>query len=427
MVVVGGGAAGTLAAVALLRETDAAVQIVERSTTFGPGLAYGTREPLHLLNNYAGRLSAFGDDPDHFVRWCAEHDLDVGPHSFAPRAQYGWYLSDVLARAEAASPSRVTRVQGEAVDVGDTGGEYVVTLSTGHVLMGDVVVLALGTPPPRRLPRFESLGRRYVHDPWTPDLVDRVHDGARVLLVGSGLTMVDVAVVLAEARPRAQLVSVSRHGLLPAPHVPRGPRAIEPLAPASSRLAALLREVTLRIRDAEQRGGDWRDVVDAVRPVANQIWHALTAEDRERFLRHVARRWEVARHRMAPAMAERIETLVASGQLRIDVTAGFDESGFDVVINCAGPAPVATPGWSLLVDHLVVRGVALPDRLGLGLDVDGSGALIGERGVARAMYAVGAARRGDDWEVAAVPDLRHQAAALAEHLAAGAHSKEVAG
>jgi uncharacterized NAD(P)/FAD-binding protein YdhS len=314
------------------------------------------------------------------------------------------------------SGARFTRIRGDVVDVGDTGGEYVVSLSKGYALAADIVVLALGNPPPRRLPGYESLGRRYIANPWLPDLVDRVPDHSRVLLVGSGLTMVDVALRLAEVRPGAQLTAVSRHGLLPAPHVRRGPRAVAPLTPASSRLGDLLREVRLRTRAAEEHGGDWRDVVDAVRPVANDMWRDFSVQDRERFLRHVARRWEVVRHRMAPEIADRIGQLRSRDRLRLVTSDRLSDGSFDVVINCAGPAPVSTPGWNLLVDHLIVRGSVHPDRLGLGLDVDPHGALIGDHGVARALYALGAARRGDGWEVAAVPDLRAQVKALASHV-----------
>lgn len=415
--VVGGGAAGVLAAVALLRSRDdVAIQIVERHDRLGSGLAYGTREPLHLLNNYAGRLSAFEEDPDHFVRWCAGHGIPVGPDSFAPRAVFGRYLSAVLARAEAESPGRLTRITGEVVDIGDTGVEYVVRLSKGYTLTADAVVLALGNPPPRRITAYESRGRRYIADPWTFGLEGRVPDGSRVLLVGSGLTMVDVAVQLAAARPGVVLTSVSRRGLLPTRHVPRGPRLLEPFSPDSTSLSGVLAEVRVRVREAEAAGGSWRDVVDGVRSVANDIWRRFSVTDRERFLRHVERRWEVARHRMAPEIADRIDHLRSAGRLIVCTPDQLADEQYDVVVNCAGSAPVPTPGWNLLVDHLIVRGAAHPDRLGRGLDVDEYGALIGDRGVARGLYVVGAARRGDAWEVGAIPDLRRQAAELAEHL-----------
>ena len=415
--VVGGGAAGTLAAVALLRRRgDFALHIVERHDRIGSGLAYGTHDPRHLLNNYAGRLSAFEEDPDHFVRWCAGHDIPIGPDSFAPRAVYGRYLSEVLARAEAESPGRLTRVRGDVVDIGDTGAEYVVRLSEGYTLTADAVVLALGNPPPRRVTAYESRGRRYIADPWAPGLVGRVPDGSRVLLVGSGLTMVDVALSLAATRPEVVLTSVSRRGLLPTRHVRRGPRLLEPLAPESTSLSGVLAELRVRVRETEAAGGNWRDVVDGVRPVANDIWRNFSVADRERFLRHVARRWEVARHRMAPAVADRVELLRSTGRLSVCTPDQLEEEPYDVVVNCAGPAPVATPGWNLLVDHLIVRGAAHPDRLGRGLDVDEYGALIGDRGVARGLYVVGAARRGDAWEVGAIPDLRRQVTELATHL-----------
>jgi uncharacterized NAD(P)/FAD-binding protein YdhS len=417
VVVVGGGAAGTLVAVALLRSADElSVQIVERRAQIAPGLAYSTREPLHLLNNFAGRLSAFEDDPDHFVRWCDHHDFPVGPHSFAPRAVYGWYLSEVLAQAEVAAPGRLTRVQGEVVDIGDTGGEYVVNLTKGYSLTADAVVLALGNPPPRRVPEYESRGKRYIADPWAADLLERVSDDNRVLLVGSGLTTIDVAVQLAAAHPGVRLTAVSRRGLLPTRHVRRGPRVLPAFAPRSTSLAGLLAEVRFQVSETQRAGGNWRDVVDGLRPVANDIWRNMSVADRERFLRHVARRWEVVRHRMAPQIADRVDSLLRSGQLVVTTPERLSHEPFDVVVNCSGPAPVAVPGWNLLVDHLIVRGVAHPDRLGLGLDVDEHGALVGDHGVARGLYTVGAARRGEAWEVAAVPDLRRQVSALAAHL-----------
>ncbi|MGH3505691.1 MAG: hypothetical protein ACRDO2_00640 [Nocardioidaceae bacterium] len=115
-------------------------------------------------------------------------------------------------------------------------------------------------------------------------------------------------------------------------------------------------------------------------------------------------------------VADRIELLRSTSRLSVCTPDPLAEEPYDVVVNCAGPGPVATPGWNLLVDHLIVRGAAHPDRLGLGLDVDEYGALIGDRGVARGLYVVGAARRGDAWEVGAIPDLRRQVAELARHL-----------
>jgi uncharacterized NAD(P)/FAD-binding protein YdhS len=144
----------------------------------------------------------------------------------------------------------------------------------------------------------------------------------------------------------------------------------------------------------------------------------MPLRERERFVRHVARHWEVARHRMAPPVADVVEGLLLDGRLRVATPGAVDASAFDLVVNCTGPAPAWTPGWNPLVDQLSARGLLRPDPLRLGLDVTPDGRLVGRDGrPARAIHVLGAARRGAEWEVAAVPDLRRQAAALAAQVA----------
>ena len=416
VVVVGGGAAGVITAATLLRGaggTPVDVRMVERGATVGPGLAYGTRESLHLLNNYAGRMSAFEDDPGHLVRWCRAQDEIVGPDTFLPRHVYGAYLAGLLGTPTPPG-SRLTRTRGEAVGIDDSGSDYSVTLASGDRLAADVVVLALGNPPPRDLPRFREAAAAYAGDPWAPDLTDRVARGARVLLVGTGLTTVDVAAQLANAHHEVEMVAVSRHGLLPLRHLERPPLPVGVATGPAPTVAAAL--ATART-GAVHTGGDWRGVVETVKAGANAQWAAWPYAEQQRFLRHAARRWEVSRHRMAPAMADLVEGLLLDGRLRVARADSVDVGSFDLVVNCTGPAPVATPGWNPLVDGLASRGLLRPGPHGLGLDISPDGRLLDESGVpARAVHVVGAARRGVEWEVAAVPDLRRQAADLARAL-----------
>jgi uncharacterized NAD(P)/FAD-binding protein YdhS len=419
VLVVGGGAAGAITAVAVLRQAAAyperpvQVMVVERSAVVGPGLAYGTQESHHLLNNYASRMSAVEDDPQHLVRWCLERGMRITPGTFLARRTYGRYLADLLDNEPIPIGSGLTRQQGEVVDIVDTGTTYRATTASGAVLSADVVVLALGNPPPR-MPRSVAVDEsRLLPDPWSPDLLDRVGDGDRVLLVGTGLTAVDVAAQISCARPAAHLTAMSRHGLLPLRHLPEPPSP----APSFDGDVRSLRAVLAEVRRCLGAGADWRCLVESLKLVANDVWAALPGDDREQFARHVRRHWEVARHRMAPAMADVIDDLLAGGRLTLAVPAEVDPASYDVVVNCTGPAPVTTPGWSRLVDNLAVKGMLWPGPFGLGIDIDSDGALLDADGVAaRGMYAVGAARRGVEWEVAAVPDIRRQALRLARHL-----------
>lgn len=425
VVVVGGGASGALVASNLLRAAQSGhpvdVKVIDRESVIGPGLAYSTTDPRHLLNNYAARLSVFEDEPDHLLRWCASRGIRAQPQSFLPRQVYGQYLADVLATTPVPSGSRLHRHRGEIVDVEARRRGFVVRQACGWEHEADVVVLALGNPPPRRVTEYEVLGRRYVADPWAPGLLSSLSDADEVLLLGTGLTMVDVAAQISATHPRTHMVAVSRHGLLPTTHVRRTVRPLDGFKPDTSSLSRLIRDVRSRVEEVEDVGGNWRDVVDSVRPFADDLWQQLGPEDRERFVRHVARRWEVLRHRMAPEMADVIHDLVVDGTLRITTPDQVDVSGFSRVINCSGPAPVCTPGWNAVVDRLRARGLLRPNDLGLGVDVDPDGGVVAESGeTTPGLYAVGAARRGTAWEVAAIPDIRRQAASIAQRLVADA-------
>lgn len=422
VLVVGGGAGGVIATATLLRDLDGPVdvRIVERRDAVGPGLAYRTREPLHLLNNYAGRMSAFEDDPDDLVRWCADAGIAASRETFLPRQVYGCYLAGLLDRV-AQPDSHVTRLRGEVVSVEENPAGYVAGLASGARIGADVVVLALGNPPPRHLPAFRGAGTAYAADPWAGDLTDRIGRGARVLLVGTGLTAIDVAVQLAGAHPDVEMVAVSRHGMLPRRHRERLPAPAAPFPTGARGLAEVLAEVRRRGAGLEAAGADWRQLVESVKAVANDLWAQLSPDDRERFLRHVGRHWEVARHRMAPEVATAVERLLLDGRLRIAAPDTVDAATFDLVVNCTGPAPACTAGWNPLVDQLAARGLLRPGPHGLGLDVTPDGRLVRRDGrAARGLHVLGAARRGVEWEVAAVPDLRRQAAALAARLRAAA-------
>lgn len=342
VLIVGGGAAGVVTAATLLREADGNaldIEIVERRDTLGRGLAYGTRERVHLLNNYAGRMSAFEDDPGHLVRWCLARGRAVRPETFLSRQTYGEYLSSLLA----------------------------------------------GVP-----------------------------GGSRVLLVGTGLTTVDVAAQITDTEPDVEIVAISRHGLLPLRHRSRPPVACGRPVPAERTLAAALRAV----RAAGAGDPDhWRELVETVKAGFNERWQALPYAEQQSFVRHVARYWEVARHRMAPDMADLVEGLLLDGRLRVTTPTDVSVEDFDLVVNCTGPAPAATPGWNPLVDGMATRGMLRPGPHGLGLDIDRDGRLLDEAGVpARAIHVIGAARRGVEWEVAAIPDIRRQAKSVAGAL-----------
>lgn len=403
--VVGGGCSGVLVAREFLRASDDRVVLIEPGEP-GGGVAYGFARPWHLLNSRAGAMSADPDDPGHFVRWAG-----TTPEAFRPRAEYGRYLRFVLDEAARAHPGRLRLRRATAV-----GPDAAVALDDGTVVAAEHVVLAAGGPVAARQPVEHP---NYVPDPWRPGALEALPTDRPVLLIGTGLTAVDVALTLTAGGRTAPVVAVSRRGLLPLTHT----AAAVPPTVLSLDDCGTLRDVVRAVRAAAGEAGDWRPVVDGLRPYLDELWTALTPAEQEAFLRHLARPWECHRHRMAPVVAARVAELRAAGLLEIragGVAAWPGLADFAAVVDCAGPGRL--PGAAgPLVGGLLAAGVARVGPHGLGLDIDPAGRLVGADGRAHdRLWLVGPLRRGARWETTAVPEIRAQARRLVTDLRAGA-------
>ena len=441
--IIGAGAAGILSAVNLLgRRAAARIVLLEGRARFGPGVAYSTQDDRHLLNVPAGKMSAYVDAPDHFVDWLVTSGRrgESSPGAFVPRRLYADYLNETLAQvaAEASEEVSFERMWGEATAIVETSDGYRVDLADWRSIEAIGVVLAIGPPPsglawPGAVRRFG--GGRYLADPWEPGALDVVQRGS-ALLVGTGLTMVDVALVL--ARRGVELHAVSRHGLVPLAHSDAPSAPVPANLSRPSDLRELVRVVRHAAAEAEDAGGDWRAVVDGLRPVTQTAWQELSVSDQARFLRHVRRHWDAHRHRLAPEVGAELTDWLEQGQLHVraatvlsvtELDAGLrvqlrervtgQETILDVdhIVNCTGPGVVTGTGGQPLVRSLVEHRLAVLDPHDLGVLTAPDGALLGENGSEqRALFALGALRRGMLWESTAIPELRAQAALLADSL-----------
>ena len=394
----------------------------------GAGTAYATADPLHLLNVRADALSAWPDDPRHFVTWLSATTGTVRPSEFVPRARYGAYLAAVAHDAANGASVRAEHLRCQAVELARTPDGWRVLLDSGAVLTATSVVLATGVNAPSTgwAPAALAAHPRFIPNPWRPGALDRIGPHDPVLLVGTGLTAVDIALTL--TRTDRPVVMVSRHGWLPAPHtrIPRQPLVLDD-AELPSTLAGTRRLLRRLIADC-RAAGDWRPAVDGVRPHAQRLWTSWPATDRAEFLRRDRRRWEVARHRMPPEAAARIAELRATGQLAVvrgdgATVASAASAAGDWVVNAAGPEADPRASGDRLLRTLLATGNAAAGPLGLGLSTDSAGRVRDRGGVAvPGLYTLGATRRGQLWESTAIPEIRAQAAALAQLLAALPHA-----
>ncbi len=445
--IIGGGFSGAMVAVHLLRSATVpiAIKLIERGPTVGPGIAYGTPEACHLLNVPAGKMSAFPEDTGHFLRWLKRHGgPPVTADSFVPRQRYGAYLQAILQEAEAETPTlaQLEKIQDEAIAVlPDQEGDRI-RLRSGRTLHASRIVLAVGNFPPSDPGVTDNSfyrSSRYRGDPWSSDALKDIDPLESILLVGSALTTVDLVLALQARGHQGRIHLLSRHGLLPQRHQHSAPYPpFLTIADISGTLRALVRRVRREVAQAARQGDDWRAVLDALRPQTPVIWRALSAVEKQRFLRHLRPYWDSHRHRIAPEVAATIDRLQQSGQLRVyaGCLRSYNErdDGVDVsykprhqpelrtvrvnrVINCTGPECNYRRLSHPLIVNLLESGRVRPDPLALGLEVDANGALISAAGVAsRRLYTLGPSRKGGLWETIAVPELREQAPALARQL-----------
>jgi uncharacterized NAD(P)/FAD-binding protein YdhS len=442
--VVGAGPVGTLTTIHLLGEARRRgrfvdILLVDPNPGVAGGPALATTNPEHILNTVTQDMTADPADPDGFSRWVrANRHPDAGPFDFVPRSWFGDYLRHEYARAQAkAAPyGQVTRLTiSAAAAVVEPDGDVALTLADGQEYHVSSMVLAQGGFAPDVSWAPESLlgWDGFVTNPWPEPRLDHVDAQYPLLLVGTGLTMVDVALSVAD---RFRMVAVSRHGLLPQAHRPRRPHtAVRPPAlphgPLSLADARIL--VARHLRSGIVRHGDWRTSFDSLRAITPTLWRRLPLADRRTFLEEHRRSWEVLRHRMAPMVADRMDHLVDTGRLKVRAATiaevqpgdGFADVSLSDgsrlraggVVACTGPTADLTLSADPLLDDLFRTGIARPDELRLGLDVDDEGAIVGADGRCRPQIrVVGMARRPALWESAAIPELRWQSIAVARAL-----------
>jgi len=435
--VIGAGFSGLMTALQLLERPDGPrVRLIERRQPFACGAAYSTTFRDHLLNVRAANMSAYPDRPSHFVDWLATQGEPYRDTAFVRRSRYGGYLKAMLATAAERSEAGRLLLEADAVVGLEPWGErWRLTYAMGRVIEVDAVILAVGNFPPH-LPagvgEAAAQSEAFIGDPWTSDLASAPEAG-HALLIGTGLTMVDVALRLAAERPGLTLTAISRRGLLPQRHQESGPTPLTWDPGRKTTVRGLIRRMRELAKDA-----DWRTVIDGVRPHVQTIWRGWSVKEQRRFLRHARPWWDVHRHRLAPAVARRIDELIAVRALNVHagrfvamtpegerlsihwrrkgsaVVEGFKA---DLVVNCSGPTGQLARSADPLIAALARQGLIRPDPQNLGLDVDALGRLVTEAGAASdRLYSIGPATRGAFWEITSVPDIRVQAASLAHQV-----------
>ena len=449
--IIGAGLSGTAVAIQLLRRAvpgSVRVVLIDPREDPGAGVAYAMRDYPYPLNVAAGQMSLDAARPLDFLEFAHAQRIQATAADYLPRQVFGEYLRTRLEEARAAQPqvdcqhlrARVLQLRRSP------GGRFELWLDDGRALQPDRVVLAPGNAPPASLRELDPIAdtRFHVRDPWS--LGNLNNEGIEsVLLIGSGLTMVDAALRLAAIRPRLRRIHVlSRHGLLPQSQATQSRPQIRPdiarLVAHRGSARALVKVVRALAREVEAAGGDWREVIALLRPHLPALWRDLPGAERARFLRHARAHWEIHRHRVPAAPLAAVHTLMRMGVLEVHagrlerlrvmddaVEVAWRPRGerksrawlVDRVVNCTGPDSNVERQPDPLLRSLLANGLVRPDALGLGIDVAADARVISHCGEpVDSLYYIGPWLRARDWEATAVAELREHAARLAQLLVA---------
>ncbi|MEO5642601.1 MAG: FAD/NAD(P)-binding protein [Bacteroidia bacterium] len=445
IVIIGGGLSGTLVALNLARSNkDVEFVLVEKNPgMLGRGVAYHhdfTHQPLNVI---ASGMSLFPDQPLHFLNWLQvnhfryKHLLpEVFPKVFVPRKIFGDYIVEHLDEAHHLAPGRFQIRIDDAVSLVNSGIEYEISLESGAVLKADHVVLALGNFPPADL--FDATDPqnkdpRYFSNPWSDKIYSNIIGNENIMLVGTGLTAIDVILGLKLRGFNGKITMISRRGKLPLAHdLTADPVKLEYPGHLHPRDAYFW----VKGKINSNKHIPWTAVIDGLRPLTQKFWQQWSIDEKKYFLKRLRPFWEIARHRIPGASAVILDQLVESGQLLIgkgqiikanstpegiQLDYNFDkkkqEGLFQKLINCTGPESNYRKVRFPIIRNLIEQGKVVSDELGLGIRCSEDGAIIDANGEkVQGLWCVGPMRKAVLWETTAIRELREQAVELETKL-----------
>ncbi len=451
--IIGAGASGTITAINLLKKLQqpASIFLIEkRNEGLYRGAAYSSQLDYEPLNVYAGRMSLYNDNDDDFYNWILENKKsceEITHESFVSRRWYGEYLETSIKDAVVKKQNGVLceTVSTATENIAKTPeGNYLLKQEDGREITADVVILATGNEKPADVISKEAiqvLGESYVSNPWNKNPLENISAEESVLLIGTGLTMVDHVVSLKKKNHTAKVFALSRNGLLPRPHKHSPAYKIEREISNES-IEQLDANILEEVEKAKSQNLDWRSVIEALRPVTTKIWQALSDESKSAFLNKYRIYWDIHRHRMPPASHNEISELISENKFEILKGTITDvlktENGFLVsykdasdsnsvivnrIINCTGPSGDYEKCDNPLFKNLLSKGWIKKDKHNIGIVTGAAGELIQQNGnVLENIFAVGPLRKAMEWESTAIREIRTQAEQVAIQIISQANA-----
>ncbi|MFZ4548673.1 MAG: FAD/NAD(P)-binding protein [Bacteroidales bacterium] len=453
--IIGGGFSGTMLAVHLIHKSKEAFRIclIDKSDSLNLGVAYKPNSKSQILNVIASKMSAFPDKPDHFLDWTMrgnefkEKDKNLIANSFLSRQLYGEYLKEVWAEAVEIAELKnisVELIDGLVIDLEINPQKVTLTLDCNEKIEVGKCVIASGNHQPGNLkiknPFFCS-SKTYFRNPWLPEAVSLPESSEPILIIGSGLTMVDTVLGLIEQGFKGDIFSISPNGLdiLPHRHIGIKYSKLSDELPETISLYDLVKLVHKHIKLVGEYGFSAEPVIDSIRPFTARIWRNFSEKEKASFVSRLKHLWNVGRHRIPLHIFSKIQQLQEYGQLHciagkiINITETeksclieFLDKNEDClktietsrIINCTGPETNLENVENSFLKNCLLKGIVSQDRLKLGIraNIETFEVINSKNETQNNLYTIGSKLRGELWESIAVNELRSQAESLAQKL-----------
>ena len=451
--IIGGGFSGLMSTVHIFKnaKTPVHLHIINSGNEFPRGVAYSTICDWHVLNVRAFNMSAFPDEPNHFINWLKHHPKYINANedeliiSFIPRKIYGEYLISIWEKLQqeikSSANSNVTVHHSSAVAAEFRNGKTEISLDNNEKIIADKIILATGHSVPTQ-PDFISdsvaTSKFYFGNPWSKWENNFTEYEGDAFIIGSGLTMVDTVLSLLNKKFKGKIYFNSRHGLLPLSHqhfIKSEFLSLNDLP--SPRLLDTIKIFRKWVKLFKSEGKPEFLAADKFRAITQQIWRGWTLHEKKYFLRFLKTPWNVARHRIADEVFQTLDMAMKEGKLiyvpgkitsvaendnGISVQVSKNKNNIQIfrtthLFNCTGPKDSYKNSTNPFIRSLINSGVAMHDDLDMGLKVADNYAVKNSKGeTSDSIFTTGVVIKGSYWESFAVPDLRKQVKAVSENL-----------
>ena len=385
--IIGDGFAAAVLVTHLLRRgiSSSAITVIGAGV-LGKGNAYSCNNPFFRLNVREDLPIIFADDPLHFSRWAQTHINDPEARTkagyFYRRQDFGRYVSELVA-CEAKS-GQIKQIKARVLGLSGSESSWSLELDSHSAVSAKQVIIATGNPPPvwpcavsNTSPVLST--SRLIENPWIGHGLDGIETQESIILLGGGLTALDVINSLVEHKHLGMIYIISPRSVLP-PAQANWQRKVQPQWPQNLTPARFVRFMRNYLPSASTTSPEWQSAWEELRPNINTIWQQFSPSQKRSLFKRLGWLWNLYRFRASPQTICTYEKLRSKNQIQFvlgrakeirrsesKVKAlllnGIEVEG-DRIINCTGV------GYDPLLNRLIKDQLAIRDPLGHAVAVD---------------------------------------------------------